>query len=63
MSHVKQTARLKRGMVLPASSSEMEASIGWVPEDGELEIQSARPALEHSSPGSVQAEEADQIIP
>lgn len=51
---LKQTARLRRGVNLLTSSSEMEASSGRIPDDGEREIESARPAPKHSSSGSVQ---------
>ena len=56
LARVKQTARLQRGVNLPASSSKMEASTGRIPKEGGREVQSARPTLEISSPGSVQEE-------
>ena len=53
LASIKQNARLRCGVTLPTSSSEMEASTGKILDDGEREIQYAWPALMHSSPGSV----------
>ena len=53
---VKQIARIRRGVNLPASNSEMEASTGRIPNKGEREVQSARPANIIPSPASIQKE-------